>query len=59
MGLSFYCLIDTVHSPDFKCFQTCFGQSHRIFGATPTCEVDATTTADTGPALVTEIHGQG
>ena len=30
----------------------------QIFGATPTCEVDATTTADTGPALVTEIHGQ-
>ena len=28
------------------------------FGATSTCEVDATTTADTGPALVTEIHGQ-
>ena len=30
----------------------------QIFGATPTCEVDATTIADTGPALVTEIHGQ-
>ena len=30
----------------------------QIFGATPTCEVDATTTTDTGPALVTEIHGQ-
>ena len=32
--------------------------NHTDFGATPSCEVDATTTADTGPALVTEIHGQ-